>query len=141
LQGLVIDSYSSQKDLRKVMTSTRDPAVMLSKVDMEKDSYVRHQIDQELQADACSVRMLVRAYPDNVKVLAAMQAFLKDLPESEAKQDAAQAAPKPAPIPGKVGEMHFLTQEVVKTPESRHPTSSERVSNLRTTYDEVRKSR
>lgn len=148
LQGLVVDSYATQKELRAGIRSLAGkPENLLKRVTLEKDTYVRHEIDQELQADACAVRILDRAYPNDPKVSMAIEAFLKDLPKNEAAPKLVQPAKQPAPIAGapsqvnQAVQVNLLTQELVKSPASRHPTSAERVSNLETAYVEVKQAK
>jgi Zn-dependent protease with chaperone function len=147
LQGLIVDSYESQKDFRKDLQKVgKDPSAMLKRVKFSKDSYVRHQIDQELQADACSVQLLSRAYPEDNRMQMAIDAFLSGLPAAEAGQaPAAKSGSAPAPPSSRSAaeakEVATLAADITRTPESRHPNSMERTRNLRDMSVEVKAKR
>ncbi|MDQ2641734.1 MAG: M48 family metalloprotease [Pseudomonadota bacterium] len=145
LQALIVDSYGTQDDLGKLLDDMkRKPDAVIDRVQLEKDVYVRHQIDQELQSDACSARILARAYPEGGKAPDAVRAFVQDLPATEpapasaaAKQASPAAAGQSRPAPQQAVGIGVKMQELAASPDSRHPTSAERVKNLQIVQADV----
>lgn len=131
LQSMVVDSFKAKDDMIKVMTTVKDdPAVVLAHVKVGKDIYIRHHIDQELQADSCATRLLGRVYPDRQDLANSLNAFIKDLPPPQNPQ--AQAQPK--------SDAEKLTQgmhDIVSSPADQHPNTQERTQNLQAMYAEV----
>jgi len=124
LQSVVVDSIQSRQDLARVMTVTRnDPNALFAFVKAEKNRYTQHHVDQELQADSCAVRLLSRVLPDRAALAESINVFMKDLPPPT-------AAPKPATNAGPLAG-------IVDSPLKRHPTTNERLQNLRAIYADV----
>jgi hypothetical protein len=124
LQGLIVDSYKDGKALQAAVASSRhgrdETVALLKEVKISKDTYVRHTLDQELQADACGARLIFNAYPGGKELSASAAAFISSLPS--AKAPVAPASP----------EFPAVLHEIVKAPADRHPTSEERTKHLRT---------
>lgn len=122
LQGLIVDSYQDGKELQKAVANSsqgKDQALaLLTNVKISKDSYVRHTLDQELQADACSVRLIFSAYPGGKELSASINAFVKSLPAK-----LATTAKSPPEFPA-------LVHDFVTLPADRHPNSAERTKHL-----------
>lgn len=122
LQGLIVDSYRDTKELKLAIAKSKreqDQAVALLKnVKISKDKFVRHTIDQELQADACAARLIFNAYPGGKELSASAKAFIGSLPAAKA------AEPQPSP------EFPSMVREIVTLPADRHPTSTERTQHL-----------
>lgn len=124
LQGLIVDSYQDGKELRAAVTGARDDrdgaVTLLRNVKISKDNYVRHTLDQELQADACGARLIFNAYPGGKELSASAKAFIDSL-----------AAAKPPVAPPASPEFPEVLHGFVTLPEDRHPGSDERARNLR----------
>lgn len=133
LQSMVIDSVSDTKELLKIMSRGRNnPNVILAHVKLEKDLFTRHHIDQEMQADSCSVKLLSRVFPDGQGLTNSIKAFLKDLTTAELD--------KPAPPPqSDLERVAASVHDVVNTPVKRHPNSQERMQNLNAIYAEIQR--
>lgn len=121
LQGLIVDSYQDGKELQEAVANSRqgkDQALALLKnVKISKDSYVRHTLDQELQADACSVRLIFSAYPGGKELSASINAFIESLPAT------LPTAKSPPAFPA-------VVHDFVTLPADRHPNSAERTKHL-----------
>lgn len=131
LQSIIIDSFSIKEDLHKAMGSaTANPEALLAHVKIGKDQFIRHHIDQELQADSCAARMLSRVFGDSQALVGSLNAFLKELPKSSVKPPARRST---------VAAERIVTtmEDVVTQPIKVHPTSAEREQNLRAMYAEV----
>jgi predicted Zn-dependent protease len=137
LQGLIVDSFETKKDLKNALTQSKsDPGAVLDKVKINKDSYSRHHIDQELQADSCAARMLSRAYPNGDQLAVALNAFIQDLPPPEASTAAATPA-STSSSGSKAEQLAATAHDIVATPANRHPNTQERVQNLKEIYTEL----
>ena len=124
LQGVIVDSYEDVKELRTAIANSRNKAeqaaVLLKNVKISKDNYVLHTMEMELQADACSARLIYNAFPSGTEMSASTKAFLNSL----------KAAPSTPTAPAAVPEFPSVMQEFVSLPEKRHPTSAERTDHL-----------
>lgn len=131
LQSYVVDSISVKEDLVKVITSSKsDPRAIVNSVKVQKNQFTKHHVDQELQSDSCAARLLSRALPDQKALAASLNAFLNDLPKPE------RAAPQ-APPQSDAEKLARSVHEIVDSPVKRHPSSQERVQNLRSIYAEI----
>jgi hypothetical protein len=123
LQGLIVDSYDDSRELEKAIKESRKSAeqavALLKRVKISKDNYVRHTMDQELQADACALRLILNVHPDGKELAASAQAFIDNLPPS--KLEPARPAP----------DFPEVMQEFVTLPPDRHPSSAKRIQTLR----------
>ncbi len=131
LQSMVVDSVPSKGELVKMVSgATKDPRAVLARVKAKKNLFTRHHIDQELQADSCAAKLLGRVFGDTQRLAESLNAFLRDLPPSESG--------KPRPAAQSQGQAFVqTTTDIVDSPVRRHPTSEERVRNLRTIYQEL----
>lgn len=141
LQNMVVDSFTVKDELTKAVTAARsDPAAALSRVKVGKNVYARHYSDQELQADSCAARLLARVYPQREELAGVLDAFLRDLapntPDAHARTGAPRTAATAAPVAA-AERVVTEAQDIVTTPAARHPTTQERIQNLRAMYTEV----
>ena len=128
---MVVDSVPSKGELVKMVSgAAKDPKVILARVKAKKNLFTRHHIDQELQADSCAAKLLGRVFPDPRRLAESLNAFLRDLAPSESGKSR-PAASSPA------NPLVETTTDIVDSPVRRHPTSEERVRNLRAIYQEV----
>jgi hypothetical protein len=123
LQGVIVDSYDDSRELEKAVKESHKNAeqavALLKHVKISKDNYVRHTMDQELQADACALRLILNVHHDGKELAASAQAFVDNLPPS--KPDPVRPAP----------DLTEVMQEFVTLPRDRHPSSAERIRTLR----------
>jgi len=142
VQARIVDtvSLSSAKgDLVKTMQqANREPAAVVALVLTGKLLFEKHFVNQELQSDACAVRLLDRTLADKRRVRASIQAFVDGLPPSTDKP--APGRPRPDPVvpagnallqPGTADAAGDLV-ELVTRPIDRHPSTEARVQNLNT---------
>jgi predicted Zn-dependent protease len=131
LQSMIVDSLTVGEDMEKTIASAGvNPDAVLSRAKYGKHVFIRHHIDQELQADSCATRLLSRVFPDRAGLEHSLTAFLKDLPKPEPV-----AAP---PVPtSDADRLAASVHEVVDTPIKVHPNSAEREANLRAMYAAV----
>ncbi|MEJ1962830.1 MAG: M48 family metalloprotease [Gammaproteobacteria bacterium] len=80
LQGLIIDSFTAKDEMERAIANAKtDPTALLKNVKVGKDIYVRHQVDQELQADSCAARLLSEAFPERGELAQTVKGFLDKL--------------------------------------------------------------
>lgn len=137
-QARVIDTISLTGATSDLIAALRDPtaisAGVLKTATAGHRSFRQHYGDQELQADSCAVRVLSAALPI-AEVDAAVQSFIAILP---ADAPAATALPSDSRgAPRGSGALDDLVVEVSR-PVDRHPTSRERVDNLKAVRAETR---
>lgn len=145
LQGMIVDSFTAKDEMQTaILNAKKDPDALLRKVKVGKDIYVRHQIDQELQADSCSARLLSEAFPERHELANTISAFLKDLPPYDAQQATATPTSTNAPAAAPAGDKSAqivaaagTLSQIVKSPESRHPNTLERTQNLNEIFQEL----
>jgi hypothetical protein len=131
LQSMIIDSFTLQEDMQKTISSAAaSPEAVLAHVKIGKNQFIRHHIDQELQADSCAARILSRVLPERQELAGSLNAFLKELPKPVA------AAPDAAPTT-EAEKLAATVHDLVEKPIKVHPTSIEREQNLRAMYVEV----
>jgi hypothetical protein len=131
LQSMIVDSFSEGADMQKTIAAAGvNPDAVLARAKSGKHVFIRHHIDQELQADSCATRLLSRVFPDRAELEKSLTAFLKDLP----KPDPAPATPAPK---SDADRLAASVHEVVDTPIMVHPNSAEREANLRAMYAAV----
>jgi predicted Zn-dependent protease len=125
LQGLIVDSYDDSKELQKAVSSsskgTEQAQALLKNVKISKDSYVRHTQELELQADACSVRLIFNAYPGGKELSAATKAFISSLKATQSQT--------PQPTSQSTTDLTAALREFVSFKE-RHPNFAQRIQNL-----------
>jgi len=133
LQGLIVDSYQDEKELKQAMAASKtDPAAVLGNVKVSKDTYTQHHIDQELQADSCAARLLFLAYPDGRLASDATDAFIRDLPPPSAGKSSSPTRPR-----SKSEKLAQAAHDIVKLPADRHPNTRERTANLKSMQGEL----
>ena len=72
---MVIDSIAIKEDLVKTIIGVRgNSSVILAQGKVEAIRFTQHHADQELQADACAVRLLSRTFPDPRRLATAIDA-------------------------------------------------------------------
>ena len=131
LQSTLVDSVSSAEDLVKMVRNAKtNPSALLAHVKLRKDLFTRHHVDQELQADSCSTRLLGRYFSSPRELADALNAFLRDLPPAE------PSSPKVA-ARNDVEKLSATVHDIVDSPVKRHPTPRERLENLRAIYNEL----
>lgn len=121
LQGRVIDTVSLVSDfpkLLKTMNASRsDPRAIIGIVGAGKEMYSRYHADQEMQADACAVRLLSNVFADKRELANSIRQFVDNLP-------------KAAPERAKPQDNFSFLSELVTRPMDRHPNTMERVAHL-----------
>ena len=144
LQGLIVDSFAFKKELLEAINSMKgNPSTVLAKVKLEKHQYVRYHLDQELQADSCSARLLGRVYDDAPALARSLQAFIEDLPpEGAIAPGVGVASADTTATPAnktviEVQKVTSVTEEIVNEPVNSHPSSGERRANLTAMYTEL----
>jgi predicted Zn-dependent protease len=148
LQGMIVDSFTAKDEMQTaILNAKKDPDALLRNVKVGKDIYVRHQIDQELQADSCSARLLSEAFPERHELANTITAFLKDLPPYDPQQATAvptstHAGVAPAGTSSSEKSAQIIAAagtlgQIVKSPESRHPNTLERTQNLDEIFQEL----
>ncbi len=82
---------------------------------------MRHTEELELQADACSVRLIFNAYPGGKELSASTQAFISSLKAAESQT--------PQPTSQSTTDLSAALREFVSF-KDRHPNFAKRIQNL-----------
>ena len=142
VQARIVDTVSLKASLPELIKTMRqvnsEPAAVVSLVLAGKLLFEKHFVNQELQSDACAVRLVDRTLKDPRRVRASIQAFVNALTPSDRPNDR-PAAPGRALRPG--GASAALVPpgtadsagdvvELVTRPIDRHPSTEARIQNL-----------
>ena len=142
VQARIVDTVSLKASLPQLIKTMRqvnsEPAAVVSLVLAGKLLFEKHFVNQELQSDACAVRLVDRTLKDPRRVRASIQAFVNALTPSDRPNDR-PAAPGRALRPG--GASAALVPpgtadsagdvvELVTRPIDRHPSTEARIQNL-----------
>ena len=82
---------------------------------------MRHTEELELQADACSVRLIFNAYPGGKELSASTKAFISSLKTAESQT--------PQPTSPSTPDLMAALREFVSF-KDRHPNFAQRIQNL-----------
>ncbi len=138
VQARIVDTVSLKSSLPELIKTMRqvnsEPAAVVTLVLAGKLLFEKHFINQELQSDACAVRLVDRALKDPRRVRASVQAFVNGLaPTANAavrSQGGRPAGPASALIaPGTADSAADLV-ELVSRPIDSHPSTEARIQNL-----------
>lgn len=131
LQSNAIDTVTSGTELIGLLRNVgSNPNAVVDHVQIEKNRFTQHHVDEELQADSCAARLLARTLPD-AALAESLRTFLADLPPVD------PVTPPAAPPTNNAERLAQSVDQIVDTPVKRHPTSAERTANLREMYAEV----
>jgi hypothetical protein len=127
LQARIVDAILVSKDAPKLIGQLKDiekaSDVALSLLAGSKLVFQRHRIDQELQADACSLRLTKTVLADDTKLVSALKSFLGDLAPPTAETDPDYAKKRNLELSEVI--------DLVNQPIDRHPSLKERADALR----------
>lgn len=137
LQARVIDALAlkgSLTDLVKTLNGARngEAQAVLGLLVGGKLVFEKHSETQELQADACGMRVLDQGKTSDGRLLAAVQAFARSLPPVK------PAPLKPTDANAQSLEALALLVDVVQRPVDAHPNSQTRIAHLETMLTELR---
>jgi hypothetical protein len=122
-QARIIDTLSLTASVKDLVNVVRDPGNLSEEVLAAAagghKSFRRHYEAQELQADACSVRILDTVVDSDEALVLAIKSFLDALPP-----DDPAAGSRPA------GSAFEELIETVNNPIDRHPSTKDRTENL-----------
>jgi Zn-dependent protease with chaperone function len=134
LQARVIDSLSFGASLPELIKTIHqahsEPAAVMRLLVGGKLLFEKHAESQELQADACALRVLDTGLANDRRLLAAVQGFVNSLPKPKPEVHV-PAKPNAAEELGKLSDL-------VSRPVDSHPTTEARVNNLRTMLVKLR---
>ena len=127
LQARLTDSIDSLDRLRKLIDgATSNPGSLLVYSNELMSRFVVFSKGQELQADACAVRLLDSAFADKKKLAEVIRTYTKSLPPPEAAAASRNQLEVFVENVGKMDKLH-----------DQHPNSVERVANLEKMLAEV----
>ena len=131
LESTVIDSIGMASDLMKLLSSAgSNPGAILTFVSGSKNLFSKHFIDQELQADACATKMMVKMFPKKEQVRQALQDFQNSLDKPEPEEV--------AKTPANDLEKYALSlHTLVNSPYRRHPNTLVRRKNIDQMYAQI----
>jgi predicted Zn-dependent protease len=131
LESAVIDAVGLGGDLMKLLgAASVNPEAVLALAAGTKGLFSKHFQDQELQADACATRMVMRIFPQPEMAKKALRDFTESLGKLEP-----EVAP---PAPTNTVERYAVTLHVmVDTPFRRHPNTSLRRQNIDQMYAQM----
>ncbi len=137
VQARIVDTVSLKGSLPDLVKTVRqvhsEPKSVLALVVVGKLLFEKHFEDQELQADACAVRLLDTTLNDSRRLRAVLVAFIADLPSAAPVPARGSAAAKSHPDAGALADVI----ELVARPINRHPSVEARLQNLRTMLADV----
>ena len=124
LESTVIDAVGMSSDLFKLLGGTSiNPEAILSLAASSKGLFSKHFQDQELQADACATKMVMRIFPQPE----ISRKALRDFTESLGKLD----PEPPVAAPTTTLERYAVSLHVmVNSPFRRHPNTVVRRQNI-----------
>jgi Zn-dependent protease with chaperone function len=124
MESTVIDAVGIGNDLFKLLAgSSVNPEAVLNLATSSKGLFSKHFQDQELQADACATKMVMRIFPRPEQSRKA----LRDFTDSLGKLD----PELPLPQPTTTMERYAVSLHVmVNTPFRRHPNTLLRRKNI-----------
>lgn len=138
LQARIIDAAYFKNGIKGVMDTVRQAqhpskgAAVISVLLQGKLVFQKHSEAQELQADACSVRMLHDSFQNDARLTQAIQTFLQDLPKEQ--------APPRSRTPSSANRQALDDiVELVNKPIDQHPNSQERTQNLRMMLAQIKR--
>lgn len=135
MQARIIDTVSLTQGLPELLklmgTARSEPGAIVKVAVASKETFARFHSDQELQSDACAVRVLSDALSNKTQLVASLRQFVDDLPKETRPKKQAAAVRSPQAV-----DMEELN-EFVLSPLNRHPTTAERVKLLNEMLAEV----
>lgn len=124
LESMVIDAVSLSSDLLKLLQGPNlNPGTVLNFAAGTKGLFSKHFADQELQADACATRMMVKVFPQSDMV----KKTLHDFTESLGKAD---PEPETKPPANDLERYAQSLHTMVSAPYRRHPNPLSRRRNI-----------
>lgn len=138
VQARIVDAVSLKSSLPELIKTMRqansEPAAVVSLVLTGKLLFEKHFVNQELQSDACAVRLVDRTLKDPRRVRASILAFVNGLtahdkaalPGKVVRPSGTESALVP---PAGVEDAGDLV-ELVTRPIDRHPSTEARIQNL-----------
>ncbi len=142
VQARIVDTVSLKASLPELIKTMRqvnsEPAAVVSLVLAGKLLFEKHFVNQELQSDACAVRLVDRTLKDPRRVRASIQAFVNALTPSDRPNDSPAAPGRAlraggagaALVPPGTADSAGDVVELVTRPIDRHPSTEARIQNL-----------
>lgn len=144
MQARVIDALSLKASLpdmvKTIHQAHSEPVAVMRLLIGGKLLFEKHAANQELQADACAVRVLDVALANDRRLIESVQAFASALPKPAPEKPAAAPAAAntattralPATQTQASSGLDALANltDLVSRPVDQHPTTAERVKNL-----------
>ncbi|MET0517557.1 MAG: M48 family metalloprotease [Burkholderiaceae bacterium] len=140
MQARVIDSLSLKATLpdmvKTIHQAHSEPQAVMRLLVGGKLLFEKHAVSQELQSDACAVRVLDGGLASNKRLLDAVQSFANSLPKA-----GPEAPGRTTLAQNNAGGTEALANlvDLVSRPVDAHPTTGERVKNLGEMLVELRK--
>ena len=130
-QARIIDTISLTGSLSDLASLLKDPgaisAGVLQTAAAGHKVFQQHYAEQELQSDACAVRVLHAALDSPAEVESAITSFIAALPRDA--PPLAHSAAAGTAADARAGALAALVTQV-GSPVDRHPTTRERIDNL-----------
>lgn len=131
LESTVIDAIGMASDLVKLLSGAgSNPGAILTFAAGSKSLFSKHFIDQELQADACATKMMVRMFPQKELVRQALLDFQNSLDKPEPEES--------VKVPANDLEKYAMSlHTLVNSPYRRHPNTNLRRKNIDQMYAQL----
>lgn len=133
LQARIVDTISLTGGvtdlLNQLQDITRGSNEILKLIVSSKLQFERHKIDQELQSDACGVRLAQGMLNDDSRLFAAVSDLLASLPPPMKSSDPAYQVVKSPKLED--------VAEIIERPVDRHPSTGERQALLNAVLQEL----
>lgn len=124
LESTVIDAVSASSDLLKLLQGPHlNPGAVLNLAAGTKGLFSKHFADQELQADACATRLIVKVFSQTDTVRKALHDFTESLGKVDQEPDVKLPAND---IERYAQSLHTM----VNSPYRRHPNPASRRHNI-----------
>lgn len=133
LQARIVDTLSLTGGVTDLLNHLQDIArgsnEILKLIVSSKLQFERHKIDQELQSDACAVRLAQGMLNDDARLHAAVADLLASLPPPLTTSDPAYQAVTSAKLED--------VAAIIERPVDRHPSTGERQALLKAVLQEL----
>ncbi|MBX3610925.1 MAG: M48 family metalloprotease [Hydrogenophaga sp.] len=134
LQARIIDTLALSMSLTELMEQltniSQGQTEVLKTVVSGKLQFERHKVHQELQSDACAVRITQRMFDDDARLYSAVRDFLASLPPAIGKDHADLAVVTSTNLAD--------VAAIVERPVDRHPSTGEREALFKDVLSELK---
>jgi hypothetical protein len=134
IESIAIDSVTEVSDLYKLVSNPAGHlTATLQSAKKGKKLFSKHFSDQELEADSCATRMMVKMFPEPGVASKALREFEHSLGPVQ-KEEQPQAAKVSGGAAPHLDEYAATVHDLVNSPFRQHPNTVERQANIERMY-------